>query len=426
MPQPDLAPPPADLDALLGTPTRRRPRALSGLLLALALGALAAWWLWPRSAPAPRYQTAQVTRGALTVSVSATGTVQPTKKVNVGSELSGTVTAVHVDLNDRVQRGQLLAELDSTRLREQVAGARAALAAARASLRQAEATQAETQAALQRQLAIQKASGGQLPAAQELEAVRAAQLRAQAQAAAAQAQVLQAEAALRADESNLRKTALRAPIDGVVLARAVDPGNAVAASLQAVTLFTLAEDLRSMKLDVAIDEADVGQVREGQAARFSVSAYPQREYPAQVRRVGYGPTTKDNVTTYLAELTVDNADLSLRPGMTATAWVTTAQRQDVLLVPNAALRFSPQAAKPEPSAGSDVMARLMPRPPRAGASRAAGTDTRQVRQLWVLQNGQPRAVPVRPGVSDGRLTEVMSDELQPGMAVITGLVQATK
>ncbi|WP_374437592.1 efflux RND transporter periplasmic adaptor subunit [Inhella sp.] len=414
-----------DLSQLLGEPPRRRRIWLLLPLLGLGL-ALLAWALWPRAAQAPRYQTAQVTRGALTVTISATGTVQPTKKVNVGSELSGTVARVLVDLNDRVQRGQLLAELDSTRLREQVAGARAALAAARASLRQAEATQAETQAALQRQLAIQKASGGQLPAAQELEAVRAAQLRAQAQAAAAQAQVLQAEAALRADESNLRKTALRAPIDGVVLARAVDPGNAVAASLQAVTLFTLAEDLRSMKLDVAIDEADVGQVREGQAARFSVSAYPQREYPAQVRRVGYGPTTKDNVTTYLAELTVDNADLSLRPGMTATAWVTTAQRQDVLLVPNAALRFSPPAAKPEPSAGSDVMARLMPRPPRAGASRAAGTDTRQVRQLWVLQDGQPRAVPVRPGVSDGRQTEVMSDELKPGMAVITGLVQATK
>lgn len=417
--------PDPDLSQLLGEPPRRRRIWLLLPLLGLGL-ALLAWALWPRAAQVPRYQTAQVTRGALTVSVSATGTVQPTKKVNVGSELSGTVASVWVDLNDRVQRGQLLAELDSTRLREQVAGARAALAAARASLRQAEATQAETQAALQRQLAIQKASGGQLPSAQELEAVRAAQLRAQAQAAAAQAQVLQAEAALRADESNLRKTALRAPIDGVVLARAVDPGNAVAASLQAVTLFTLAEDLRSMKLDVAIDEADVGQVREGQAARFSVSAYPQREYPAQVRRVGYGPTTKDNVTTYLAELSVDNTDLSLRPGMTATAVITTAQRQDVLLLPNAALRFSPQAAKPEPGAGSEVMARLMPRPPRSGASRAAGTDTRQARQVWLLQDGQARAVAVRPGLSDGRLTEVMSDELQPGMAVITGLVQAPK
>jgi len=283
-----MAMPDPDLSQLLGEPPRRRRFWLLLPLLGLGL-ALLAWALWPRAAQAPRYQTAPVTRGALTVTISATGTVQPTKKVNVGSELSGTVARVLVDLNERVQRGQLLAELDSTRLREQVAGARAALAAARASLRQAEATQAETQAALQRQLAIQQASGGQLPAAQELEAVRAAQLRAQAQAAGAQAQVLQAEAALRADESNLRKTAIRAPIDGVVLARAVDPGNAVAASLQAVTLFTLAEDLRSMKLDVAIDEADVGQVRDGQSARFSVSAYPQREYPAQVRRVGYGP-----------------------------------------------------------------------------------------------------------------------------------------
>ena len=236
----------------------------------------------------------------------------------------------------------------------------------------------------------------------------------------ARAQVNEAEAALRGNETNLRKSSIRSPIDGVVLARSVEPGQAVAASLQAVTLLTLAEDLTQMKLQVNVDEADVGQVKPQQKASFTVSAYPSRRYPATIRRVGFGPTTKDNVVTYLADLAVDNTDLSLRPGMTATASITAVQRDDVLLVPNAALRFNPDAATPGAAgAGSaSIVSRLVPRPPRSGGQRSAGTDTAQVRQLWVLQDGQPLAVPVTPGVSDGRQTEVTSERLQPGMQVI--------
>jgi len=195
----------------------------------------------------------------------------------------------------------------------------------------------------------------------------------------------------------------------------------VAASLQAVTLFTLAEDLTKMKLQVNVDEADVGQVRNGQAASFTVSAYPQRRYPARIQSVGYGSTVKDNVVTYLTDLSVNNDDLSLRPGMTATATITTVERSDALLVPNAALRYTPASATAAtPAAGSSIVSSMMPRPPRTGGTRRAGTDTAQVRQVWVLEGGAPRAVPVTPGFSDGRLTEVMSEQLQPGMAVIVG------
>ncbi|MCI1190256.1 efflux RND transporter periplasmic adaptor subunit [Calidifontimicrobium sp. SYSU G02091] len=417
------------LDALLGPGGGRtrwwhRPGVWIGAVLLAVAAAGAWWWLGQRqAASAPQYQTQPVARGALTVTVTASGTLQPIRQVAIGSELSGTVARVHVDVNDRVKKGQVLVELDDARLRDQVAASRAALAAAEAALAQARATAAEARDTLARLRDVSQRSGGLVPSAAELDAAQAAAARAEANVASARAGVEQARATLSSNETNLRKASIRSPIDGVVLSRAVEPGNAVAASLQAVTLFTLAEDLKQMKLQVNVDEADVGQVREGQAASFTVSSYPNRRYPAKVLRVGYGSTVKDNVVTYLTDLSVDNDDLSLRPGMTATATITTTERTDVLLVPNAALRYSPQAAAAAPRAGggSSFVSSMMPRPPGAGQPpRRAGTNIAQVRQVWVLEGGQPRAVPVKPGASDGRQTEVTSDELQPGMAVIVG------
>ena len=419
--------PDAALQALLGPAGTPRPwwrrRTLWAALALLAAGAAGTWfWLGQRqAAAAPQYTTQAATRGALTVTVTANGTLQPTTQVAIGSELSGTVSRVHVDVNDRVKKGQVLVELDDARLRDQAAGSRAALAAAEAQLTQARATATEARDTLARLRDVYQRSGGLVPSATELAAAEAAAARGEANIASAQANVAQARATLSSNETNLSKAAIRSPIDGVVLSRAVEPGNAVAASLQAVTLFTLAEDLTKMKLQVNVDEADVGQVRDGQAATFTVSAYPQRRYPARITRVGYGSTTKDNVVTYLTDLSVNNDDLSLRPGMTATATITTIERSDALLVPNAALRYAPASATAAaPTAGSSIVSSMMPRPPRSGGARRAGTDTAQVRQVWVLEGGAPRAVPVTPGVSDGRLTEVASERLQAGMAVIVG------
>ena len=421
--------PAAALDELLGDGTRRPPPwRRPGLWIAvvlLATAAFAIWWWQGRrdAAAAPRYVTQPATRGALTVTVTANGTLQPTQLVAVGSELSGTVARVHVDVNDRVKRGQVLAELDTARLADQVSRSRAALAAAHAQVETARATRVEARTTLERLEDVSRRSGGEVPSRLELDGARAAAARAAATEASALAGVAEAKAALSSDETNLRKATLRSPIDGVVLARNVDPGNAVAASLQAVTLFSLAEDLAQMTLEVNVDEADVGRVREGQKATFTVSAYPNRRYPATIARLRYGSTTKDNVVTYVAELEVPNQDLSLRPGMTATATITTVERSDALLVPNAALRYSPAAATPAAGGGagggSSIVSQLLPRPPSAGqAPRRAGTDTSQVRQVWVLKDGQPQAVPVTPGVSDGRLTEVTAGGLQPGMEVI--------
>ena len=258
------------------------------------------------------------------------------------------------------------------------------------------------------------------PAPADLDAVQSAYERAVADEAAARAAVADARAAASVDATNLAKASIRSPTDGVVLARNVDPGNAVAASLQAVTLLVLAEDLTRMKLQVNIDEADVGQVREGQSATFTVSAYANRSWPATIRRVGFGSTTKDNVVTYLAELDVANDDLNLRPGMSAVATIAATERKAVLLVPNAALRFTPLAATTaaRSSSSGSIVSRLVPRPPAVGAPRRAGANAAAARQVWVLRDGAPVAVPVMPGLGDGRRTEIVGGALREGDAVI--------
>lgn len=406
------------LGASTDVPPWRRRAIIAALVLVLAG---VAWWTWQarRSAEAqPRYTTETVQRGNLSVQVTASGTLQPTNKVDVGSELSGTVAQVLVDINDHVQKGQVLAVLDTSRLRDQVARSTAAVGVAEANLRQAGATVEEAAGNLQRLQEVARLSGGKVPAAADLAAAAAALARAQAALASGRAGVADARAALSSDQTNLRKASIRSPIDGVVLARNVDPGNAVAASLQAVTLFTLAEDLTRMQLEVNVDEADVGLVREDLRATFTVSAYPSRNYPARVTRVSFGSTTKDNVVTYQADLEVDNRDLTLRPGMSATASIVAAERRDVLLVPNAAMRFMPEATQQADAAGGSLTSRLMPRFPRPGVPRRAGTTVAAARQVWVLEDGRPVAVAVRPGVSDGRMTEVASEQLAPGMAVI--------
>jgi HlyD family secretion protein len=225
-----------------------------------------------------------------------------------------------------------------------------------------------------------------------------------------------ARASLATDETNRAKASIRSPTDGMVLTRSVDPGNAVAASLQAVTLFTVAEDLRQMRLQVNVDEADVGRVKVGQPASFTVSAFPSRRFPAKITRVAFGSTITDNVVTYQTLLDVQNEDLSLRPGMTATSTITAVERKNVLLVPNTALRFTPQTTA-TPQGNGGIMASVLPRMPRSGARKSATGGT--AKQVWVLRDGAPVAVSVTPGISDGRMTEITGGELQEGMAVIT-------
>ncbi|MCC7242133.1 MAG: efflux RND transporter periplasmic adaptor subunit [Acidobacteria bacterium] len=412
----------ADIAAILAPRTHRgwRGRAVTWLLLAglLAVTGVAAQRMIQSNdaAAAPQYVTEAVTRGDLAVTVSATGNLKPTNTVDVGSELSGLVVSVFVDDNETVKRGQVLAQLDPQRLQDQITQSEATLAATQARLVQTEATVKESAASLARLREVSRLSGGKVPSQTEMEGAEATAARADADRLSATASVAEARAALSSDRTNLSKASIRSPIDGIVLQRSVEPGQTVAASLQVATLFTIAEDLQQMELEVDVDEADVGRVANGQHATFSVDAYPARIYEASVTRVAYGATTSADVVSYATVLVVENDDLSLRPGMTASAEIATASVTGALLVPNGALRYTPAAAV----SSRGIVSSLMPGPPRQGtASQTEATSTDGEKTLWVLRDGTPVAVMVAVGQTDGRWTEVTGGELREGDQVTT-------
>lgn len=371
-----------------------------------------------------QYLTEEASSGNLVVSISASGTLQPTRSVDVGSELSGTLEAVLVNENDRVSKGQIVARLDPSKLQDAVAKSRAAVAAAQATVAQMDATVAESRANLNRLRQVAELSGGKVPSKAELESAEATYQRAVANVASARASVIQANATLKSDETNIAKAVIRAPINGVVLTRKVEPGQTVVASMTTPVLFTIAEDLTQMELQVKVDEADVGSVKLGQSASFSVSAWPGRSFPASILRVGIGSTTTDNVVTYKTVLAVANDDLALRPGMTATSRIVTAKRENVLLVANAALRFTPPTSMSGGASGS-IVSRLVPRPPQTTKPQTK-KDNGAEPQVWVLNAGQPQAIAVQVGASNGRQTEITGGDLKAGMAVITDYQETKK
>lgn len=388
-------------------------------LLFLGLGiALMGGVMWMLSSDAERgsYRVEPAALDDLVVTVTATGTLQPTTSIDVGSEQSGTLAEVFVQENDQVKQGQLLARLDLTRLQDTVSKSRAALAVANAAVLQARATVEELKTQSARLQQVAELSLGKVPAKSELDAAKAALDRALANEDSAMATVLQAQAILKTDETNLSKGAIRSPVNGVVLSRKVEPGQTVVAAMTTPVLFTLAQDLTAMELQVKVDEADVSSVQLNQLATFTVSAWPGRSFPATIERVGMGSTVTDNVVTYKTVLKVQNNDLALRPGMTATATIVTAERKNALLVPNAALRFFPPE-KESASAPTGFLSRLIPRAPTS-VKRGTVSSDEQAR-VWVLDNGEPKSVPVSVGVSNGRQTEILGGDLSVGMEVIT-------
>jgi len=367
----------------------------------------------------PLYETEPVTRATLRVTVSATGNLAPTNKIEIGCEQSGTIETVMVQENDRVTKGQVLARLDVSKLQDQITKSQAALSSYQAKLAQAETTLQLDQASLDRDKEVSRLSGGKVPSKTEMESAQATLDRAQADVLSERADLNQGRASLSSDQTNLSKASIRSPVNGVVLSRAAEPGQTVAAGLQVTTLFTVAEDLRQMDLKVDVDEADVGGVKEGQTASFTVDAYPGRKYSARVTRVAYGSTTKNNVVSYSTVLKVKNDDLSLRPGMTATAEIATVTRDNALLVPNAALRFTPATPAGAPPSGG-LLDSLLPHPPADKSSQSAATKPKgRSQQVWVLVDGKPLAIPVTVGVTDGRFTEITGGDIKEGMQAIT-------
>lgn len=379
------------------------------------------------------FQTQDVRQGDLVVTVTATGNLEATNEVEIGSELSGQIIKMTADYNDQVTVGQPLAYLDDSTYLANVAKAKSQVASAKASYAQTMATKKAAEKKLKRYQKTRELTQNKLPSMEDLEEAEADLERAVADVDAAQADIDTALATLKSDEADLKKTVIYSPINGIVLSKDVEVGQTVAASLEAPTLFTLAEDLRKMKLVVDVDEADVGVVKEGQAAVFTVDAYPERTFLAEIVQVRYGADDNDGVITYSTVLKVDNPDMSLRPGMTATADITVQKLENALLVPNTALRFSP----PQPAGGPPsqqqkrgFLSSLMPGPPRHQGPekkveiKAGGEKGESV--VWVLRNNHPEPVQVIRKATDGVMTAVESSELTTQSKVITSTMTPEK
>jgi HlyD family secretion protein len=408
----------------LGQGARAKRWLRRGLWLTLA-GVIivgGTWWYQTSQTTANTvaYETAQPTRMNLTVSVTATGTIQPTTQTDVSSEMSGVVRSVNVDNNSLIKKGDVLAELDSERYKAQLRSMEASVSGAKAKLADAQATLKASELALTRQEALQKKG---LVVTQDLESARAAQQRAVAAIASAEADIQIANANLELKQLDIDKSQILSPVDGIVLKRAVEPGQTVASSLQAPVLFTLAEDLKHMQLEANIDEADIGTVKVGQKATFAVDAFSGRSFPAKIETIEFSPLTTDGVVTYKAILSVDNSDLSLRPGMTATAQITVQEISNALLVPNAALRYSPPAeAKQESFSLSRLFLPRMPRGGRAAKKEAVAGE----RVVWMLKDKAPVSLSITTGASDGKMTEVIMGELDTNTLLITAAKKGGK
>lgn len=346
------------------------------MLAAAAALAGATYTFYPRGEAAEgAYRTATVERGDIRVTISATGMLAAISTVDVGSQVSGQVTDVLVDFNDRVARGQVLARLDPSTYEAQIAQGAAQVESARANLATAEAALRNAQADHERKASLVER---QLVARSDADLARAALDQARAQVLAARAQITQQQASTQTSRLNLQRSVIRSPVDGVVLTRTVEPGQTVAASLQAPVLFQIAEDLSKMEIVLAIDEADIGQVEVGQEVGFSVDAHPERQFRGRVAQVRLSATNTNNVITYPVVVAVDNPDQKLLPGMTANAEIEVSRRDDVLRVPNAALRFKPagdESATEAPAGGTDARGGFGDELPRIAAS--LGLDASQ-------------------------------------------------
>jgi HlyD family secretion protein len=370
----------------------------------IAVAVIAATYYYRRdvAAEAPVFTTAEISRGDVISTVEATGTLEAVTTVQVGSQVSGAISALHADFNSEVRKGQIIAELDASLFQTQVEQAKATVVRLQADVDRARVQAADAALKLKR---AHELFDKQLIPATDLETAESTSRSADAAVKGAEAQVVQAQASLNQTQVNLSHTIIRAPIDGVVIARNVDVGQTVASSLQAPTLYIIARDLTEMRVNASIDESDIGEIEPKQKVRFRVDAYPNEMFTGTVSQVRLQPVVQQNVVSYVTVIDVPNPGLKLKPGMTAAVTIETARADDVLKVPNAALRFRP------PGTGGA-------RPGHeSGGGSTPGEDKGAV---WVLAQDRPMRTPVRTGISDGRDTAILDGELTAGTAVITG------
>jgi HlyD family secretion protein len=391
----------------------KRRLVVAGLVALLAIIIVVV--KWAENSTSTRFLSERVRRGDLVVTVSATGTLEPTRKIDVGCEVSGTVKTMEADYNDLVKLDQVLARLDTAKFELSVAQSKAALDNAKATVAVKEASLKDADREYKRQKVLNLEDA---VAQIKLDEKETAFEKAVAELAGAKAEVIRYQAALESAETELSKAIIRSPVNGIVLSREVEPGQTVAATYSTPTLFKVAEDLTRMKLQVDVDEAVISQVKEGQEATFTVDAYQDRNFRARTTQARFGSTTTSGVVTYKTILSVDNSDLALRPGMTATASITVQKVENALLVPNAALRFTPPVKKKKKSfEGLGKM--LLPTPP--AQSKVQEKDDRNKdgsHRVWAVnKDGLLVPIAVTLGATDETLTEILTGDLEPDMAL---------
>jgi HlyD family secretion protein len=373
------------------------------------------------AAAEPELTTVAVSRGDVVQSVKATGTLEAVTTVQVGSQVSGTIAALLADFNSQVKKGQVVARLEPSLFQTQVDQARATLVKLQAD---ADRSRVGLEDARVQQRRAETLSSQQLLPTSELESARVATAQAEAALKSAQAQVSQARAALGQAEVNLSHATITAPIDGIVISRNVDIGQTVAASMQAPVLFTIAQDLRHMQVNASVDEADIGKIAPTQLVSFQVDAYPGKTFAGSVRQVRLAPVVDQNVVSYVTVIDVPNPELQLKPGMTANVAITIARADDVLKVPNAALRYRPDAETLQAHGQAATPAAARPRGERAPGEGTPSERPQAHRRVWVLNGESLTAVRVDTGVDDGTTTAIVGGDLPEGARVVTGAAQA--
>ncbi len=368
-------------------------KMLIGILIAAVLGA-AAFFSFGNKENEIKYRTEKVARGDIVATVTATGTVNAVTTVLVGTQVSGTIQNIFVDFNSPVKKGQIIALIDPATVEAQVAQARANLLSAKANLEKSEAAFADAKRTMDRSRELLSKN---LVARSDLDTAETNHETAKAQVSVSKAQIAQTEAALKIAETNMGYTKILSPVDGVVISRNVDIGQTVAASFQTPTLFTIAQDLTKMQINTNVDEADIGNISVGQDVEFTVDAYPEVNFKGTVSQVRNSPTVVQNVVTYDVVIKVDNPDLKLKPGMTANVSIVLTGKKDILRIPNAALRFSPDAKD---------------------KGRTQGQPKEKGHGVWVLEDGKAKRVPVKTGISNGNYTELVSGGISEGQELI--------
>jgi len=384
----------------------------AGLIVILAIGG---FFLFKNKSNGVKFKTEKVSKGDIRASVTATGTMSAVTTVLVGTQVSGTIKQLFVDYNSSVKKGQLLAQIDAAVFQAQVEQARANLQSVIANVEKSEAAMLDAKRTMERNRTLFDRN---FIARSDLDTSETNYQSAKAQVNVSKAQVEQARAALQIARTNLQYTRILSPVDGMVISRNVDIGQTVAASFQTPTIFSIAQDLTQMQIDTNVDEADIGKIVVGQPVQFSVDAYPDIDFNGKVSEIRNAPVTVSNVVTYVVVIKVDNPDFKLKPGMTANVTIIIDQKQGVLKIPNAALRFKWMEEK----AGEKGKAGVTPKRPEA----VKDAPGRRTQGLWILENDKPKRVPVTLGISDGNYTEIAAGDLKEGDAAIVEAVGNSK